>query len=99
VTAEYWFISTTGGWARVGYPVTEAVLAHFRAAVTAIVSGIEDGVFVALPSASSTNPRWECPFCDPDRLGVADLRRQFERKSVDPRLAIFAAADGTAEAG
>jgi len=53
------------------------------------VAGIEAGVFPNHPTASSTKPWVECPFCDPDGLGVADLRSQFECKRADPAMSAF----------
>ena len=54
-----------------------------------IVAGIEAGVFPHHPTASSTTPWVECPFCDPDGMGVTELRRQYERKQADPAMAAF----------
>jgi ATP-dependent helicase/nuclease subunit B len=56
-----------------------------------IVAGIEAGVFPAHPSdAASSNSYVECAVCDPDGLGVADLRRAWDRKRTDPALAPYA---------
>lgn len=52
-----------------------------------IVAGIEAGTFPAHPTATSTNIRIECPYCDPDGLGVVELRRQWRHKAADPALA------------
>ena len=52
-------------------------------------AGIEAGVFPNYPTAASTSPFVECPYCDPDALGVIDLRRRLERKRADPALAAF----------
>jgi len=54
-----------------------------------IVGAIELGVFNHNPTATSTSPFVECPFCDPDALGVVDLRRRIARKSEDPALKAF----------
>lgn len=90
VIARYWFASTKGGFKWVGYSVTSDVLEHFSATLSAIVEGIEAGVFPSYPTSPSTAVRVECPFCDPDSLGVADLQRAWGRKRSDPALAIFA---------
>ena len=55
-----------------------------------IVDGIESGVFPAHPTAGSTTPFIECHSCDPDGLGVADLRARWDRKRLDPDLALYA---------
>jgi hypothetical protein len=89
VRAEYWFVSTRGDFKRIGYPVTPAVLAHVGATVGAVVEGIEAGVFPAHPTASSTTPWVECAYCDPDGMGVTQLRRLIERKRADPAMAAF----------
>ena len=54
-----------------------------------VVAGIEAGVFPAYPTAASTTPWVECAFCDPDNMGVTELRRQYERKQADPALDVF----------
>ncbi|HLG66836.1 MAG TPA: PD-(D/E)XK nuclease family protein [Acidimicrobiales bacterium] len=86
VEAEYWFVSARGGFRRIGYELTPRVLERLREAVGAIVAGIESGVFPSNPTASSTSPFVECPYCDPDGLGVADLRAQLEHKQADPAM-------------
>ncbi|MEJ7584482.1 MAG: PD-(D/E)XK nuclease family protein [Acidimicrobiales bacterium] len=91
VWAEYWFVSTKGGFARLGHAVTPAVLERVGATLGAIVAGIEAGAFPHHPSASVTSSPWErCPSCDPDGLGVGELRRAWDRKRHDPALAGYA---------
>jgi RecB family exonuclease len=90
VHAEYWFISARGRFERHGYPVTDAVLERFGHRLAAIVDGIEAGVFPAHPTATSTSLWVDCHYCDPDALGVSDLRRSWERKRSDPAMAIYA---------
>lgn len=98
VRAEYWFVSTRGRFERIGYAVTPEVLDHVGATVGAMVEGIEAGVFPHHPTASSTTPWVECAFCDPDDMGVTELRRQCERKKADPDMDAFVdLADPTAE--
>jgi len=89
VIAEYWFVSTRGKFDRIGYRVTDDVLDKVGATIGTMVAGIEAGVFPHYPTASSTSPFVECPSCDPDGLGVADLRRAFEAKASDPAMAVF----------
>ncbi|HTC82565.1 MAG TPA: PD-(D/E)XK nuclease family protein, partial [Acidimicrobiia bacterium] len=91
VSAEYWFVSKAGQFKRTGYPLTDEVLAKVGAVLGTIVAGIEAGVFPAHPSdAASSNSYVECAVCDPDGLGVADLRRAWDRKRTDPALAPYA---------
>jgi hypothetical protein len=89
VHAEYWFTSAKGGFERIGYPVTAEVLGRVSHSLGTIVRGIERGVFPNHPTAWSTTPRVECAYCDPDGLGVAELRRAFERKKEDPAMRGF----------
>jgi RecB family exonuclease len=89
VRAEYWFVSARGRFERVGYAVTPAVLAHIGETLQTMVNGIEAGVFPHYPTAQSTSPFVECPYCDPDAMGVAELRRQYERKQADPAMDAF----------
>jgi RecB family exonuclease len=89
VRAEYWFTSGKGGFRRIGYRLTAEVLERVRATVGQMVGGIERGVFPSYPTATSTSPFVECAYCDPDGLGVIDLRRQVERKRSDAALTMF----------
>ncbi|MDQ6944776.1 MAG: PD-(D/E)XK nuclease family protein [Actinomycetota bacterium] len=90
VRAEYWFVSAKGMFKRIGYPVTAAVLDRVGETLARMVEGIEGGVFPNHPTATATSMWVECWFCDPDDLGVTELRRQWERKRTDPTLAQFA---------
>jgi RecB family exonuclease len=94
VRAQYWFVSMRGDFSRIGYPVTDAVLAHVGQTVLRIVEGIEAGVFPAVPTVTSTSIFVDCPYCDPDALGVTDLQRQLLRKAGDPALAPYFALVG-----
>jgi hypothetical protein len=89
VQADYWFVSDREGFKRVGYPVTPDVLDRVSRTVAQIVTGIEQGVFPSYPTATSTSPFVECPYCDPDALGVTELRKRLKRKRAAPALAVF----------
>ena len=89
VQARYWFISDREGFRRIGYAVDDRVLARVGETLATIVEGIERGAFPARPDASGT-PWVTCPYCDPDGLGVADLRRDWERKRNHPAIAAYA---------
>ncbi|HET6662879.1 MAG TPA: PD-(D/E)XK nuclease family protein [Acidimicrobiales bacterium] len=89
VQAQYWFISDREGFRRIGYAIDEQVLPRVGATLAIIVDGIERGAFPARPDASGT-PWVTCPYCDPDGLGVADLRRDWERKRNHPAIAAYA---------
>jgi ATP-dependent helicase/nuclease subunit B len=90
VRSEYWFVSDRVGFTRQGYDVDDDVLAKVTATLDTIVAGIERGVFPHHPDDAYYSPFVTCPYCDPDGLGVADLRRQWERKRDDPVLALYA---------
>lgn len=90
VHAEYWFITSRAEFTRKGYPITEEVLATATRVLGEIVSGIEAGVFAPRPSEVSTFAFIECHVCNPDGLGTAELRKQWERKRSDPALAAYA---------
>jgi ATP-dependent helicase/nuclease subunit B len=89
VEARYWFISEREGFRRIGYAVDDQVLAHVGSTLATIIDGIERGAFPARPDASGS-PWVTCPYCDPDGLGVADLRRDWERKRSHPAIAAYA---------
>ncbi|MGH9209950.1 MAG: PD-(D/E)XK nuclease family protein [Acidimicrobiales bacterium] len=90
IAAEYWFIGDSQGLVTIGYPVTDEVLSTVGSTLATIVDGIEQGVFPARPTASSSDPFVRCPYCDPDGLGVTDRRRAWERKRDDPAVAPYA---------
>ena len=87
--AEYWFVSSKGKFARHGYDVTDGVLEKVGVTLSAIVEGIEAGVFPNRPSTDA-KPWVECHACDPDALGTADLRRAWDRKKDHSLLAGYA---------
>lgn len=91
VRAEYWFTSTRGKFQRIGYPVTPEVLDRIGTTLAFVVEKIETGLFAHHPTPSSTSPRVECAYCDPDGLGATELRRAFERKSIEGPLAAYRA--------
>jgi ATP-dependent helicase/nuclease subunit B len=91
VHAEYWFVTRRGGFERVGYEVTDDVLAVTSDVLGTIVAGIEAGAFPPHPEPhTSTWFRVACDVCDPDGLGTTELRRQWERKRHDPAVAAYA---------
>ncbi len=89
VRAEYWFVSERGKFARHGYEVDDGVLDRVVATLGTIVGGIERGVFPPHPD-DRYKPWVVCPYCDPDAMGVAELRRQWERKRTDPQVEPYA---------
>jgi hypothetical protein len=47
-------------------------------------------VFASHPTVVSSSPFVECDACDPDALGVIELRRAWDRKRADPALSPYA---------
>ena len=93
VRADYWFVTSVGGWQRIGYELTDEVLEATIGVLDRIVTGIEQGVFAPRPQplASTANAyRVDCDVCDPDGLGTVELRGQWARKRHDPALAAYA---------
>lgn len=92
VRAEYWFVSDRGRWDRFGYTVTDEVLERFGQTLARIVEGVESGLFAPHPNADSSGwgGRIDCHYCDPDGLGVVELRKAWDRKRSDPLLATYA---------
>ncbi len=88
--ADYWFVSPRGGYKRHGYEITDEVLDRVGASLATIVDGIEAGTFASRPTVVSSSPFVECDACDPDVLGVTELRRMWERKRSDAALARYA---------
>jgi ATP-dependent helicase/nuclease subunit B len=89
VTSEYWFVSDRGGFARLGYTVDDKVLAQVTTTLGTIVAGIERGAFPAHP-IESFPPYVPCSYCDPDGMGVAELRRGWQAMRDDPAVAAYA---------
>jgi hypothetical protein len=90
VAAEYWFVNDREAFTTIGYEVTDEVLEKVGGTLGTIVDGVEQGQFVARPTASSSDPYVRCRYCDPDGLGVTELRRAWERKRHDPALVAYA---------
>ncbi len=90
VRADYWFVTSRGDFKRVGYDITPEVLQTTVEVLDVIVRGVEGGVFPPRPKELSTFFYIDCHTCDPDGLGTAELRKQWERKRSDPALAAYA---------
>ena len=87
VSAEYWFLRKDRG-IRIAVPLTPEVDQVFSVAVAAITDGIAGGLFPHRPPADDSWAGFiECPYCDPDGLGVTGLWDGWRRKRSDPRLA------------
>jgi RecB family exonuclease len=90
VAAEYWFVNDREALTPIGYPVTDDVLARVGTTLATVVDGIEQGQFIARPTASASDPYVRCRYCDPDGLGVTERRREWDRKRDDPLVHPYA---------
>jgi RecB family exonuclease len=90
VAAEYWFVTDRESLTAIGYEVTDDVLERVGDTLGTIVDGIEQGQFIARPTASASDPYVRCRYCDPDGLGVAERRREWDRKRNDPLVRSYA---------
>ena len=91
--AYYWFISSDGGFKQHGYDWDQARQQRLVSVVSAITTGIEQGVFSAVPG------EWNhyfaahegCRYCPFDRVCPRERSEMADAKAADPRLAIRAA--------
>lgn len=89
VRFEYWFVTATGRFERIGYEVTEAVAAEVGEALGVIADGINRGLFPLRPPEVPGWNRVDCWPCSPDGLSAAEVRRGWERMRGDPALAAY----------
>ncbi len=96
--AHYWRVERPGKDQRVGYTWTPELRARFHDVLTAITSGIGDGVFAAQPGEwdtwSQTNDN--CGFCDFDSVCLRDRGDHELAKADAPELAVRVALSPTA---
>ena len=91
--AAYWFVTAVPGrWSWLGLDVDDQLMSRFDQVVNMIVSGIRGGVFPGhAEAADDRKDHTVCPYCDPDGLGTADVRRAWLRKRDDSAVARFRA--------
>jgi len=88
VEAMYWFVGKDRR--RVQVPLTEAVEATFAKAVGVIADSIASGLFPARAPAEPDHGWVVCPYCNPDGLGHADVRKRWETMRSAPELCQYA---------
>ena len=81
----YWFVSSKGRFAEIGYPTNDA-RSQVLAAVDSVVDGIGAGLFPLHPEEPGWKPFVSCYFCEPDGMGTKDQWRDWQRKQQDPAL-------------
>lgn len=91
VEAGYWFVTAKGEFQWIGYPVTAEVRDEVGGALATIVDGIRTGVFPLRPTDDPPFGWVDCWYCSPDGLSTNELRRDWERKRLDPALAAYLA--------
>jgi len=85
VEAMYWFVRKDRG-RRVQVPLTDEVEQTYAETVGLIARSIANGVFPSRPPAEP-DFRWvQCPYCNPDGLDHADVRRRWETMRLAPEL-------------
>jgi RecB family exonuclease len=84
VEAMYWFVRKDRG--RVQVPLTQEVERTYAETVGLIARSVANRVFPARAPAEPDFRRVKCPYCNPDGLGHADLRRRWETKRLAPEL-------------
>jgi len=93
IHTEYWFITHAGRGRRIGYRLTDDVVARLRSALALVIDGIDAGLFPRRPPAKpSYGSHVQCVYCDPDGLGTAQLYRAWERIRTDPALRAYVQA-------
>ena len=88
VQAEYWFVSTRGGFQSVPVQLAD-VETDFGETVQTIVQGIQGGVFPSNPGPAGQNGPANCAYCDFDRVCPASRRTLWERKQSSPQAAPY----------
>ncbi|MFC0626367.1 PD-(D/E)XK nuclease family protein [Kribbella deserti] len=84
VESAYWFVRRGG--VRIPVPLTPEVEARYVETLDTIVSSIAAGWF---PAKAPEVPDFlwvQCPYCNPDSIGHAEVRARWERKRFDPVL-------------
>jgi ATP-dependent helicase/nuclease subunit B len=89
-SAYYWMVDPRGHYERYGYPWDGARRERFLAVTTAIVEGIEGGVFPLVPGEWNIwrGTHDECAFCEFDALCPRDRGEQAEVKAAAVELRV-----------
>ena len=83
-SASYWMIDPRANYSRYGYEWTPERRQRFLDVATAIIDGIEKGVFLALPGEWDTwrNTHENCTWCEFDAVCPRDRGEQSEAKAT-----------------
>lgn len=90
VEAHYWMVNPAAGFARYGYPYTADRSERLHGVLDTIATGIEEGVFNAVPGQweSFRGSYEQCRFCDFDRLCESGRSDQAAAKSQAVELGV-----------
>ena len=91
VEALYWFVGPKDRGKRIQVPLTPAVQERYAATVGLLATSLANGVFPPrAPEKADFRSDWvQCAYCNPDGLGHAAPRRQWEAMRLDPALAAY----------
>jgi RecB family exonuclease len=92
----YWFVTRRNEFEKKAMELDQAQK-PFRQAVEAIVDGIRQGIFPAIPGPRSRGSFENCMFCDFDRICPANRDILWERKGQDPQVVALRSRLGSAE--
>lgn len=85
----YWFVSGDDSSEVRGFPMTASAKRRFDEVVGTITSGIAAGVFCDRPEAGDGPFSQWCDYCNADRIGTNDRRREWEAKRGSAELAQY----------
>ncbi len=83
VAAQYWFISSAGGFANIGYEVNDDVITQLREDASLIITAIRGGIFPMRPESTSF-PSFT------NLMGAASVGQNWIRLQTAPELAPYA---------
>ncbi len=83
VAAQYWFISSAGGFANIGYEVSDDVITQLREDASLIITAIRGGVFPMRPESTSFTSFTNL-------MGVASVGQNWIRLQNAPELVPYA---------
>lgn len=100
-SSHYWMVNDAARYARHGYQWDDERRARFVEAVTAIVEGIDSGVFAAAPGEwdSWRQSHEQCRFCEFDAVCPVDRGEQAQAKGAAPELAVRVTLGARGERG
>lgn len=90
ITAKYWFISKAGGFADVGYPVSDEVIEQLRSDVGLIIAALRNGIFPPRPETAGYTGRNTTRVTFTSMMGQLDLDQHWSPLQNAPELAPYA---------